>query len=162
MNIKLLFHAFIILLILSTSSNAQQLFKPNGKEPGWTYHNIAELHDLAKKHLASLDSEIASKKAASESSINPFHAKAKERYGELIKVRKAYLDQTWICPHLWRCDNCDGGKKQSFVGGNWFYTGPCWKCKRQNGYKYHNNHYGRDKDYSCTPSTIRALLKVKD
>jgi hypothetical protein len=162
MNIKQLFHTFICLLSLCASSSAQQTFKPNGKEPGWTYNTIAELHDLAKKHLASLDTQIADKKAASESIMNPLKSIAKKNHDKLVTERKDFLDQSWTCPFWWRCNNCNGGNKQSFVGSGMLNTGPCWKCRRQNGYKYHGDHYGEDKDYSCNPSTIRALLKVAD
>jgi len=154
MNRKLLAHAFVFLLTFSTSSNAQQTFKPNEKEPGWTYNTIAELHDSAKKYLANLDKDIAIKKAASESPINPFHGKAKERYEELLNERKAFLNQTWQCPHkFWQmCSNCAGRGTEW-----WVFT-----CSSCNGRRGHNkdSHSKIDEVHSCSPATIRALLKV--
>jgi hypothetical protein len=158
MNTKLLFHAFIYLLTLCASSNAQQTFKPKDKEPSWTYNTIAELHDLAKRHLASLDTQIADKKAVSESMMNPFKKTAKENYDQLAKKRKDFLDQEWNCPYwFWqKCGRCDG------TGAIWLGFKTCPNCNGNKGHNQHGDHSGADKVHSCEPSTIRALLKVAD
>jgi hypothetical protein len=158
MKIKLLFHACFSLLVLCASSNAQQTFKPAGKEQGWTYNNIAELHDLAKRHLATLDTQIADKKAASEATMNPFKSTAKVNYDKLAKERKDFLDQEWNCPYWYwqKCGKCDG------TGAIWLGFKICSDCKGTKGSNLHGDHSGADKVHSCNPSTIRALLKAPD
>ncbi len=158
MNKKQLFHACISLLVLCASSNAQQTFKPKGKEQGWNYNTIAELHDLTKKHLDSLAEQIADKKAASENKFNPFKKKAKENYNKLVEERKTFLEQDWNCPYwFWqKCSRCDG------TGAIWLGFKKCPNCNGNKGHNQHGNHAGTDKSHSCEPSTIRALLKVAD
>lgn len=158
MNPKLLFLVWTCLLTLSVDSNAQQTFKINGKEPAWTYHNIAELHSRAKTHLVELDAQIADKKEASESLLNPFKERALARYNELVEERKVFLDQTWTCPHwFWRtCGGCDG------KGTRWAGWRTCRDCNGSKGHNLHGNHPEVDVHHSCDPSTIRALLKVTD
>jgi hypothetical protein len=156
MNIKLVLHAFICLLTLCASSNAQQTFKPKDKEPGWNYNTIAELHGLAKKHLDSLDTQIADKNAASKSALNLFKETAKKRYNELVKERKTFLNQTWTCPYrVWQtCSKCKGWGREWLI----------WTCSRCHGGKgYHeDSHPTVDAEHSCSPNTIGALLKVAD
>lgn len=162
MNKKPLFTILAFLLTVCANVNAQHTFKLNDKGPAWTYNTIAELHDLAKKHLAVLDEKIATKKSASESSLNPFNDQAKAKYHELLKERLDFLGREWTCPHKYwqKCSNCNGTGNRTALGMHWWGT-TCSVCNGGKGH-FEDSHPKVDAQHSCSPATIRALLKIKD
>jgi hypothetical protein len=121
------------------------------------YSSIQDLKQQAKEKLLSLDKEIAEKNFAASIPGNPFRGIALKRLKELTKQREAFLNLKWDCPYLVRCNHCDGGDKNWFVGDGIFRSGPCKKCGGRNKFRVHESHSIIDSREKCG-ITIGALL----
>lgn len=149
---KIFYLTMILGAVLSNILSADEVltFSEHGKEIKLNYSTIGELKVIAAAHLKSLDQQITEKKKASENKFNPFREDAKIRGEQLIGERERFLQLAWNCPYRKKCDNCDGGKKQWWVGDGLLGTGPCKKCHGRNNYTFDvNPHPAPDTQQQC-------------
>jgi len=157
MNIKLLNFTIIVATAVCMVARAQATYRSGDAGP-WNYISIRELHAHAYNYLKEIDAKIAVKKMAIDIPGNPFKEQAKKNLDELTARRESFLDSKWDCPywHWKQCGKCVG------TGRIWIGLRQCPDCNGNKGHNEHGNHDSKDQGYSCDPSTIRALLNIKE